>query len=106
MDFKDTGKNLSEVLKMNVDELVKEFGNTGSATVQEIRKLSGIDTAMKQEKEEQERMRKEQSKPKEVVVTQTINHVSDQMMQGIQKEYVLNGEKFRMEGLGYLVPDK
>jgi hypothetical protein len=106
MDFKDTGKNLSEVLKMNVDELVKEFGNTGSSTVQEIRKLSGIDTAMKQEKEEQERMRKEQSKPKEVVVTQTINHVSDQMMQGIQKEYVLNGEKFRMEGLGYLVPDK
>ena len=106
MDFKDTGKNLSEVLKMDVDKLVKEFGSTGSAVVQQIRESSGIGEAMRKEREEQERMRIEQSKPKEVHVTQEIHHKSDQMMQGIQKEFVLNGEKFRMDSMGYLAPDK
>lgn len=106
MDFKETGQNLSAILKMNVDELVKEFGNTGSATIQNIRKESGIEEALKQEKERNERNRRDSEKPREVHVTQEIHHKSDQVMQGLQKEYVLNGEKFRMDSMGYLVPDK
>lgn len=106
MDFKETGQNLSAILKMDVDKLVKEFGNVGSATIQDIRKKSGIEEALQQEKERNERNRRDSEKPREVVVKQEVNVKSDQLMQGIQKEYVLNGEKFRMDSMGYLTPDK
>lgn len=106
LDFKDQGSRLSELLKMDVDEIAKKFGDETSAQINAIQNKLGYDKIIQQQKEERERLTKEQSKPKEVVVTQTIKHVADQMMQGIQKEYVLNNEKFRVQSMGYLVPDK
>lgn len=105
MSFKETGEEYSKLLKMPVDKLAKLFNDKESATIQTIQKQLGIDKALQQEKEKNERLTNEANKPKEVIIKQEISHKSDQMMQGIQKEYVLNGEKFRMQGLGYLDPN-
>ena len=105
MSFKDMGTEYAKVLEMDVDELAKQFNSVESNVIQSIQKGLGIDKALQQEREQRERMTTESNKPREVIVKQEINHKSDQMMQGIQKEFVLNGEKFRMEGMGYLVPD-
>jgi len=99
MSFKEAGVEFSDILKMNVDDLVKSFGTRDAARVQDIQSQLGIlDDIKEAERKQQENFKENNTRT--VKLVQTVHHSSDQMMSGIQKELTINSELYRQQGLG------
>ena len=98
MTFKDAGKELSSMVKMSTDELAKTFGVNDAEFIGKIQSKLGIDDVLKKELDDKEK----NFTNKEVSKTITVKHEysSDQLMGGLQKEFMINAERYRQQRNG------
>lgn len=98
MTFKDAGKELSSIVKMSTDELAKTFGVNDAEFIGKIQSKLGIDDVLKKELDDKEK----NFTNKEVSKTITVKHEysSDQLMGGLQKEFMINAERYRQQRNG------
>lgn len=96
--FKDAATELSSIVKMNTDELVKTFGVNDAEFIGKIQSKLGIDDVLKKELVDKEK----NFTNKEVSKTITVKHEysSDQLMGGLQKEFMINAERYRQQRNG------
>ena len=104
MSFKDAGVEMSDLLGMKVDDLVKKFGEKDSTLITSIQDKLGLTQKMKEDEERKKDLQKQQETPKTTKVVVEHNVKSDQLVGRFNKEWSLNPEQWT-GGQGYLSPN-
>ena len=96
LDAKDSGNELSEILKMGTDKLVEEFGGRAASMVQAIQDKLGV-TEKIREQEERRKQTEASATTQTVKQESTVTIRTDQTMGLFQKEFARNPEQWILD---------